>query len=169
MGFFDKIKDALGGDSKPHLENVKGPSRVLKDAGIDPSCLNCKIGADGTLTVTGTVESGAERDKIVSVLNGMPNVSKVVNEINVGAAKPEPAPASIPESAPKSGKSANEASQDDERTYTVKNGDTLWNISKEMYGNGSKYMKIFEANTGLLTNPDKIFPGQVLNIPTLED
>lgn len=173
MGFFDKIKGALGGDSKPHLENVKGPSRVLKDAGIDPSCLNCKIGADGTLTVTGTVESGAERDKIVSVLNGMPNVSKVVNEINVEAAKPEPAPAATPEPAPKAGTAANEGNQNGgqggERTYTVKSGDTLWNISKEVYGNGSKYMKIFEANTDLLTNPDKIFPGQVLKIPTLED
>ncbi len=36
-----------------------------------------------------------------------------------------------------------------------------------MYGNGSKYMKIFEANTDLLENPDKIFPGQKLVIPEL--
>ena len=38
-----------------------------------------------------------------------------------------------------------------------------------MYGNGSKYMAIFEANKGLLENPDKIFPGQELVIPELED
>jgi nucleoid-associated protein YgaU len=38
-----------------------------------------------------------------------------------------------------------------------------------MYGNGSKYMKIFEANTPMLEDPDKIFPGQELIIPDLED
>lgn len=55
------------------------------------------------------------------------------------------------------------------RTYTVQSGDTLWKISQEMYGNGSKHMKIFEANTGLLNNPDQIFPGQTLVIPNAGD
>jgi nucleoid-associated protein YgaU len=49
--------------------------------------------------------------------------------------------------------------------YTVQSGDTLWKISQDVYGDGSKYMKIFEANTGLLKSPDQIFPGQVLVIP----
>jgi nucleoid-associated protein YgaU len=38
-----------------------------------------------------------------------------------------------------------------------------------MYGSGGKYMKIFEANTSILDNPDKIFPGQELTIPDLDD
>jgi nucleoid-associated protein YgaU len=53
------------------------------------------------------------------------------------------------------------------REYTVQSGDTLWKISLDMYGDGSKYMNIFEANTGLLESPDQIFPGQVLIIPEL--
>jgi len=52
-------------------------------------------------------------------------------------------------------------------TYTVQSGDTLWKISEQVYGDGSSYMKIFEANTGLLENPDQIFPGQELTIPKL--
>jgi nucleoid-associated protein YgaU len=55
------------------------------------------------------------------------------------------------------------------RTYTVKSGDTLWAIAAEMYGSGGKYMKIFEANTNILDNPDKIRPGQELVIPDLEE
>ena len=52
-------------------------------------------------------------------------------------------------------------------TYTVQSGDTLWKISEQVYGDGSSYMKIFEANTDLLENPDQIFPGQELTIPRL--
>jgi nucleoid-associated protein YgaU len=57
----------------------------------------------------------------------------------------------------------------DAQTYTVQSGDTLWKISEQVYGNGSKYMKIFQANADLLENPDRIFPGQKLVIPDLND
>jgi nucleoid-associated protein YgaU len=50
-------------------------------------------------------------------------------------------------------------------TYTVQAGDTLSKISKQYYGDANKYMKIFEANRDKLKDPDKIQPGQVLNIP----
>ena len=51
------------------------------------------------------------------------------------------------------------------RTYTVRAGDTLSKIAKQQYGDANSYMKIFEANKGLLKDPDKIQVGQVLNIP----
>ncbi len=50
-------------------------------------------------------------------------------------------------------------------TYTVKAGDTLSKIAKEHLGDANDYMKIFEANKGTLSDPDKIKPGQVLTIP----
>lgn len=50
-------------------------------------------------------------------------------------------------------------------TYTVKAGDTLSKIAKDHLGDAGDYMKIFEANKGTLTDPDKIKPGQVLTIP----
>jgi nucleoid-associated protein YgaU len=50
-------------------------------------------------------------------------------------------------------------------TYTVQAGDSLSKISKELYGNASEYMKIFEANRDVLSDPDKIRPGQTLKIP----
>jgi LysM repeat protein len=51
------------------------------------------------------------------------------------------------------------------KVYTVKPGDTLSKISRQFYGNANEYMRIFYANTDKLSDPDKIFPGQQLNIP----
>ena len=51
------------------------------------------------------------------------------------------------------------------RSYTVMSGDTLSKISKQFYGDANKYMKIFDANKGILSDPDKIQPGQKLTIP----
>jgi len=49
--------------------------------------------------------------------------------------------------------------------YTVKAGDSLSKIAKSAYDDGSKYMKIFEANTDQLKDPNMIHPGQKLVIP----
>jgi len=55
------------------------------------------------------------------------------------------------------------------RKHTVQSGETLWKIASQYYGDGSNYMKIFEANAGLLQHPDHIEPGQELLIPKLDD
>jgi LysM repeat protein len=52
-----------------------------------------------------------------------------------------------------------------ETTYTVESGDCLWNIAKEVYGDGSKYVAIYEANKDKITNPNLIKVGQTLTIP----
>ena len=49
--------------------------------------------------------------------------------------------------------------------YTVQAGDSLSAIAQSFYGDGSLYPRIFEANTNQLTDPNLIFPGQVLRIP----
>lgn len=50
-------------------------------------------------------------------------------------------------------------------TYTVAAGDCLWNIAKKLYGDGSRYREIQEANKDIVANPNLIYPGQVLTIP----
>lgn len=51
------------------------------------------------------------------------------------------------------------------QTYTVKSGDNLSKISKEVYGDPNEYMRIFYANRNTLKDPDKIQVGQQLVIP----
>lgn len=55
-------------------------------------------------------------------------------------------------------------------TYTVKSGDTLWEIAEAVYGSGFEWHRILEANSddiGYLLNGSQalIMPGQVLTLP----
>lgn len=52
-----------------------------------------------------------------------------------------------------------------EKTYTVKSGDCLWNIAKSLLGSGSRYTEIYNLNKDKIKNPNLIYPGQVLRIP----
>ena len=47
----------------------------------------------------------------------------------------------------------------------VKSGDSLSKIAKQEYGDAGKWQLIFDANTDILKDPNKIFPGQKLKIP----
>ena len=51
--------------------------------------------------------------------------------------------------------------------YTVKRGDTLAGISKKMYQSYNYIEMIAEANG--IDNVDEIYPGQILEIPQIED
>lgn len=51
-------------------------------------------------------------------------------------------------------------------TYTVKAGDCLWNIAKKQLGNGADYTKIYNLNKDKIKNPNLIYPGQVLTLPS---
>ncbi len=49
--------------------------------------------------------------------------------------------------------------------HTVEKGDTLWAITKKTLCDGARYTEIFEANKPMLSDPDNIYPGQMLRIP----
>ncbi len=51
------------------------------------------------------------------------------------------------------------------RNYTIKSGDSLSKIAKQYYGDASAWNKIYQANQGVITDPDKIYPGQKIIIP----
>jgi len=47
----------------------------------------------------------------------------------------------------------------------IERGDSLWTIAQRLYGSGARYTVIYEANAGLIRNPDLIYPGQVFSTP----
>ncbi len=51
------------------------------------------------------------------------------------------------------------------RAVTVQPGSTLWAISRETYGRGILYVRVFEANRDRIRDPDLIYPGQVFTLP----
>ena len=51
-------------------------------------------------------------------------------------------------------------------TYTVKSGDCLWNIAKKYLGDGSRYNEIYKLNKDKIKNPNLIYAGQVLTLPS---
>ena len=165
MGIFDSLKSAFGKpESGPDV--TISPSQLLRDAGLDPSGLKFGFGT-GTITVTGEVSGEDERKQILNVLARAEGIEKVQDNLTLASA--DPAPAEADEPPPESELSVTGADETELRKYTVQSGDTLWRIAERMYGNGAKYLKIFEANRDLLENPDRIFPGQELVIPDLED
>lgn len=59
-------------------------------------------------------------------------------------------------------KQPRETTKEPEKTYTVKKGDTLWNIAKKELGDGTRYKEIAKLNN--IANPNKIYPGQILKL-----
>lgn len=105
---------------------------------------NLKVSYNGstdTVTLTGTAKTQADRERARLAVGNVQHVETVVDDMTVETTEPE------------------------SRFYTVKSGDTLSKIAKEMYGNANDYPKIFEANRPMLSHPDKIYVGQVLRIP----
>lgn len=102
-----------------------------------------KVEQDGERVVLkGKAKNRAEAEKAIVAAGNTPGIGEVESHIDI---EDEPAQTNF---------------------YTVKSGDTLSKIAKEFYGNASKYPVIFDANRPMLSDPDKIYPGQTLRIPT---
>ena len=120
------------------------------------------------ISVIGRVQNLEDKEKLIVAAGNVDGVEKVDDRIRVIEAAPEP----LPEPEP-----ATEIEQASEPTpeeapastfYTVQSGDTLGAIAQAHYGNAGKYMIIFEANQPMLEDPNKIYPGQVLRIPSAD-
>ncbi len=99
-------------------------------------------GASGTVTLVGIAPDQESAEKAGLAAGNVAAVSSVNNDLQYPAGT---------------------ASQ----YHDVVSGDTLSAIAKKYYGDANKYMTIFEANKPMLSDPNKIYPGQKLRIPAL--
>jgi nucleoid-associated protein YgaU len=83
-----------------------------------------------------------------------PQYSDLTADITINSSLPAPQAAS-----------AGAGSSSQQRTYTVRSGDSLSAIAQQFYGKASEYNRIFEANRDKLSDPNKVQVGQELVIP----
>lgn len=57
------------------------------------------------------------------------------------------------------------ALQREDGAVIIRKGDTLWNISRRVYGRGMRYTTIYQANKDQIRDPNRIWPGQTFSLP----
>lgn len=121
-------------------KKAMGLEAYVRELGFDVKGLDIRY-EDGVATVSGTVADQETRERVILAVGNVADVGTVEEDIEVSAPAAE------------------------SEMHVVVSGDTLSAIAKEHYGDANKYMAIFEANRPMLSDPDKIYIGQVLRIP----
>ena len=96
------------------------------------------------VTLKGEVDNQSDAEKIALAVVNVEEVSSVDNQIEVAVKEPE------------------------SKYHTVVEGDWLSKIAKTYYNDATKFDVIIEVSKPMLSDPDKIYPGQVLRIPNLQ-
>ncbi len=153
MGLISFLKGAgerVFGKSDETLEKDKAEAIVKHISKYGLKVKDLVVTVDGeAVTLNGEVSSVLERNRVVVVTGNVSGISAVNDNLMLNI--PEPA-----------------VTEPEKQYYTVVSGDYLSKIAKRVYDDAMKYNIIFEANKPMLTDPDKIYPGQVLVIPALE-
>lgn len=161
MGLFSFIKEAgekIFGDDKPspakataaspgrgeglppEVVRARALKRQVEATGIEVADLSIHCRGD-TARIAGRVQSQEQKEKLVLACGNVRGIAEVDEALEVEKKEPEAT------------------------FYTVVAGDSLSKIAKKHYGDAMKYPLIFEANRPMLSDPNKIYPGQVLRIP----
>jgi nucleoid-associated protein YgaU len=149
MSFFDFIKSAgkklgIGDDEEPTVAAVE---KELASHKLGTDDVKVVVKGD-TIVLEGSVEDQSVFEKAILAVGNTLGISKV----EAADLKVADTAAGAPQ------------------FHTVQKGDNLWKVAEAAYGKGKggKYTVIFEANKPMLSNPDLIYPGQVLRIPALD-
>ena len=146
MGLFDFVKDVgekifhTDADAADKIkEYVEVRTSGVKDLEVDFD--------DGCATLKGECTSEAARESAILVAGNVAGVEKVVAD-DLKAPPPPP-----------------EKPKPKVEYYTIVRGDTLSKIAQHYYGKASAYHRIFDDNRDVISDPDKIYPGQKIRIP----
>lgn len=117
--------------------------KEVEGYGLDTDGVDIQVDDDGVVTLGGEATTQEMKEKIILAVGNVEGVGGVKDQAGTRIAGRE------------------------SQFHTVVSGDTLGGISKKYYGTWKLYPEIFEANKPMLSDPDKIYPGQVLRIPAI--
>jgi len=144
MGLFGKSFD------------VKVNEAISAVNGMNLGVRGLRAVVDGKIvTLEGEVESFEAKGRVAQAFNNLVETENTLNKLKIVG----PAPAAAKPNLPGPGAPA------EERIHLVVAGDTLSALAQKYYGKAGLYMKIFEANKDILTDPNLIKIGQKLRIP----
>lgn len=145
IGKTDKEEQAEAEAAELKLEEMAARKleETVQDLSLNVEGLSILID-DDKATISGKAADQSTREKVILVVGNSDGIATVDDQMTVEHKEPEA------------------------QFHTVVSGDTLGKIAKKYYENAMKYPVIFEANKPMLSDPDKIYPGQVLRIPALD-
>lgn len=144
--------------------------RLLFDTNMKVSVENYTITEDATKGFDPSVELSLKqyRDystKVVTISSVVEETSEIVAAKSDNASQVKQNSTSQPQSATVT-KERDTSTAPKAKTHTVRSGDTLWALAVKYLGDGSKYTEIYDANKDKISDPNLIYVGQVLSIPS---
>lgn len=165
------LADAVARTSKAAADALA----VLKEASQDPSSVataltkvEASVGAilaeRGSVTPAVAAKTQPAASGEVAEASGASKVKGAGSSIATDVAAAQPSVAST-ESRAQPGTVEQAPLKESKSSVIIRRGDTLWQISRRVYGAGVRYTTIYLANQAQIDNPDRIRPGQVFGVP----
>lgn len=166
MAFWDFVKDAgksvFGSEAEAAPAPAAAPAAApaqsetdrkvaalkaeLKALGLTARDVHLTLRGGDTVIISGKARDQETLEKLILALGNIKGIARV--ELAPDTSTETPAPAGTKPV-----------------FHTVQKGETLSAIAKKYLGSANLYPRIFEANRPMLSDPDKIYPGQTLRIP----
>jgi len=145
VGLWNFVKSAgkalgIGDAEAAEAPTPDALAKEVADLGLGAEGVEIKVEGD-KVRLSGKAPSQEIKEKVILAVGNVAGVAAVEEEVDT----PDPVAAPV--------------------FHTVVKGDSLWKIAEKTLGSGARYPEIFEANRPMLSDPDKIYPGQMLRIP----
>jgi nucleoid-associated protein YgaU len=138
MGIFRFLKE-IGKKVLPGREAEEIAADINESLGVHVTDLTVAF-EDGTVSIAGTVDSQATKEKAILLAGNVEGVEQVVDNLSIEV-KPV--------------------------FYTIQKGDSLSKVAQALFGDPMKWKALFEANREVIKDPDLIYPGQQIRIPEM--
>ena len=158
MGFFnfmsDKGKNLLGAGN-----DAKTIKAEIESSFDEPPVDGLIVDVDGdNVTLAGVAKDFDTREKVILIVGNIQGVGHV----NADQLITKEMLADTPND---DSSTEQDIEIPEEIFYTIAEGDTLWDIAKKFYNDGSKYTHIVDANLEVIKDENLIYPGQTIRIP----